>query len=115
MKKLLLTVAAIPVLAFAAPAVSQVNYYAAGDAGIQNRIAQIHTRIDAGIRAGTINRAEARNLRIELRQLTRLEAQYARNGLTSDERRDLQMRLRDLRQDVRLADGRGGRWDDDDY
>jgi len=115
MKKLLLTVAAIPVLAFAAPAASQVNYYAAGEAGIQNRIAQLHTRIDAGIRAGTITRTEARNLRIELRQLTRLEAQYARNGLTSNERRDLQMRLRDLRQDVRLADGRGGRWDDDDY
>ena len=114
MKKLLLAMSAIPALALAVPAVSQINVNAGGAVGIQNRIAQLHTRIDAGIRAGMISRAEARALRAEARQLTRLEAQYSRNGLTQAERRDLQLRLRDLRQDIRLADGRGDRWNDDD-
>jgi hypothetical protein len=115
MKKLLLTMTAVPALALAMPAAAQVNYNAGGVPGIQNRIAQLHTRIDLGIRRGSISQAEARSLRAELRQLTRLEARYSRDGLSQMERRDLQDRIRDLRQDVQLADGRGGRWDDDDH
>jgi hypothetical protein len=114
MKKLLLTMTAIPAFALAVPATAQVNVNANGAAGIQNRIVQMQTRIDAGIRAGTITQSEAQALRVELRQLSRLERRYSRNGLTQAERQDLQARIRDLRQDIRLADGRGGRWNDDD-
>jgi hypothetical protein len=115
MKKLLLAMSAIPALAIAMPVAAQVNVYNDTSVGIQHRLVNLDSRIDAGLRAGTITQSEARALRIELRQLARLERRYSRNGLTVDERRDLQMRLRDLRQDIRLADGRGNRWDDDDY
>ena len=122
MKKLLLTMAAIPALTLAMPAASQVNYNARtnynayGDSGLRNRIIQMSNRIDAGLQAGTITRNESRMLRIGLRDLTRLETQYSRNGLTNEERRDLQMRLRNLRRDIQVADGRrDGRWDNDDY
>ena len=48
MKKRLLAMSAIPALALAVPAVSQINVNAGGAVGIQHRIAQLHTRIDAG-------------------------------------------------------------------
>lgn len=88
------------------------------------RIEQLRDRIETGIRSGTINRQEAMPLRSGLRSLTQLELRYSRNGLNDQETRDLQMRLRSLRQDVRRADegasGRYDEWDrqsgrDDDY
>jgi hypothetical protein len=116
MKRLLLSMAAVGALAAAAPAVGQTGYYgtnvnAGGAVGISNRIAQLSARVDAGIRSGDITGFEARRLRLQVRQLQRLERQYSYNGLTFAERRDLQMRLRTLRQDVRIADN--GRFDRD--
>lgn len=114
MNKTLLTMAAVGALAAAAPAIGQSVNSNAG-VGFSNRIANLETRIDAGVRAGTLDRTEATALRRELRALRRLERQYSRNGLTVQERQDLQMRLRDLRQDVRMASGNagGGRYDQD--
>ena len=126
MNKLLLSMAAVGALAAAAPAAAQYGYgsnvNAGGAVGISNRIAQLDARLQAGIRAGEINRAEARSLRMRMRQLQRLERQYSYNGFTQAERQDLQQRLRSFRQDLRLADNgrfdrdnRYGSWNDSDW
>lgn len=127
MKKLLLSMAAVGALAAAAPAVAQSGYYnndvrAGGGVGISNQIAQLEARLQAGINARLIDRVEARELRMDLRELRRLENQYSYNGLTQAERQDLRMRLRNLRQELRTADNgrfdrdnRYGSWDDRDW
>ena len=125
MKKLLLSMAAMGALATAAPAVAQTGYYGTNvntGVGISNQIAQLDARLQAGISAGLIDRVEARELRMDLRDLRRLERQYSYNGLTQAERQDLRQRLRTLRQDIRLADNgrfdrdnRYGSWDDRDW
>jgi hypothetical protein len=121
MKRLLFAMTALSALAAfpaAAQYSSQSSVNARGAMSFNSRIAQLETRIQAGIRSGAISRSEAVSLRRELRTLRRLERQYSVNGLTQQERADLQARLRDFRSDLRLADGRAGRdrygWDDDD-
>jgi hypothetical protein len=115
MKKLLLSMAAVGALAAAAPAAAQYGYgsnvNAGGAVGMSNRIAQLNARLQAGIQSGAIDRTEARSLRMQMRQLQRLERQYSYNGLTQAERQDLQMRMRNLRQSLSLADN--GRYDRD--
>lgn len=122
MKKLILTLAAATAIA-ATPAVAQygaqASVNAGGGAGIANRIDQLEDRLEAGIDTGAIDRNEARSLRQQIRQLNRLESQYSRNGLTQQERQDLQQRIRTVRQQLRVADGgnNNGRyadWDRDD-
>jgi len=103
MKKLLIAVTAVSALTAAAPAAAQYAN-ANVNAGMDNRINMLQTRIQAGVQQGTISRNEAQPLRQQLRQLTRLERQYSRNGLTRQERSDLQMRIRNLRQHIRVAD-----------
>jgi hypothetical protein len=83
-----------------------------GSGGFDTRLNQTEIRIQDGIAAGTIDRREAYRLRARLNELRRLEARYSYNGLTQAERSDLQQRLRMLRQDMRIADGRR---DDDRY
>ena len=114
MNKILAALSAASILAIAAPAVGQtyqnqnnVNANAYGQANTVNRIARLETRIDAGVQSGQISNVEARNLRQQLRTITRLERQYSRNGLTTQERTDLQQRLRAFREDLRLAGGMG--------
>ena len=122
MKKLLLSMAAMGALAAAAPAVAQTGYYGTNvnsGVGISNQIAQLEARLQAGISAGLIDRREARELRMDLRDLRTLERRYSYNGFTSAERQDLRQRLRNVRQELRMADNgrfdrdnRYGRWDD---
>jgi hypothetical protein len=111
MNKILLTMAAVPALAIAAPALAQYypNAPVAMDTRMDARIDALGQRLDAGIRSGVINRAEARTLRAQVRALARLNAQYSYNGLSATERADLQQRLRVVRRNVRMADG--GTWD----
>ena len=119
MKKLLIT-AAVSALAFAAPAAAQsTNGYGWGNAnaragaGLDNRIARLEARIDAGVRSGAISRSEERSLRQELRTLSRLENRYSRNGFSEQERADLRMRVQAFRENLRLAGGMGNgndRW-----
>jgi hypothetical protein len=113
MNKILLSMAAMGAIAVAAPAASQTwsNANAGGAMGISNRIAQLDARISAGISTGEINRTEGRSLRMQVRQLRQLERQYSYNGLTQSERDDLRSRLRELREDVQIADN--GRYDRD--
>lgn len=130
MKKLLLGVSALGALAVAAPAAAQYgnaygnqygNANAGGGVAISNRIGQLESRLQAGIQSGVIDRAEGREIRMDLRDLRRLERQYSADGLSQSERQDLQQRLRTIRQDIRLADNgqfdrdnRYGNWQDDD-
>ncbi|TMJ17416.1 MAG: hypothetical protein E6G92_13930 [Alphaproteobacteria bacterium] len=117
MRKMLLLAAAASALGAAAPAAAQ--YYSApyrtvpSQYGVDNsydvRISQLHQRLDAGIRAGTIDSREAYRLRRELDDLARVEQRLSYNGLTESERFDLQRRIRSVRQDMRYADG--GAWD----
>ena len=130
MRKLLSLAAAVSALA-AVPAAAQysqngqygtqANVNAGGTIGIQNRIVQLDSRLQAGIQSGAINRQEAQSIRPQLRQLRQLERQYSVNGLTRQEREDLQQRIRSVRQQLRAADGGGNgqyaQWDreDDSY
>jgi hypothetical protein len=121
MKTFLIALSASAALAAAAPAAAQIgvnsNVNANAGVNLQNRIAQLDTRLQAGIQSGAITQTEARSLRQQVRELRRLERQYSRNGLTQAERQDLQQRLRTTRQQFRMADNGGnGRWNDnDDY
>lgn len=60
---------------------------------INQRQRQLDARIDAGIRDGSLTRAEAARLRAEFQQIVRLEANYRRNGLSRSERADLDRRM----------------------
>lgn len=117
MKKMLLLAAAVSALGAAAPAAAQ--YYPApnrvvpGTYGVDNsydvRINQLRTRLDAGVRAGTIDSREAYRLSRQIEDLQRLEDRLAYNGLDETERYTLQRRLRAVRQDMRVADNNS--WD----
>jgi hypothetical protein len=113
MRKLFLAATAVAAIAAAAPAAAQYGYQpnpnAYGAAGIDNRIERLEVRLEAGIRAGTINRTEALRLRRDLAELRRLERRYDSGGLTRAEADDLRQRLGVLRQQVRVADR--GSWD----
>jgi hypothetical protein len=114
MKKLIIVaLAATSAFAVAAPAAAQ--QYRGGFAPIRSD--QLQMQLQAGIRSGAISRAEAMPLRQQLNQLTRLERLYARDGISGRERADLQHRINDLRQGIRIAERSGGGYgrDDDRY
>jgi hypothetical protein len=98
MSKTLMAMAAVSAIAAASPAVSQ-----RANTGLSVRIDRIQSDIQAGVRNGTITRAEAQPLREQHRQLRQLERQYSLNGLTAVERRDLQARIQNVRTQIRYA------------
>ena len=105
--------AATSAIAAAAPASAQSGGYGGngyGNGNIEVRADQLQMRLQAGVRSGAITRAEAMPLREQLRQLTRLETLYARDGISGRERADLQHRINSLRQGIRMAErGADGR------
>ncbi len=117
-KILFLALAATSAIAAAAPASAQSGGYGGGYGNARIRSDQLQMQLQAGIRSGAITRSEAMPLREQLRQLTRLEMLYARDGVSGRERADLSQRINALRQGIRMAergaDGRYGR-DDDRY
>jgi hypothetical protein len=121
MKRTFILAAAVSALCAAAPAAAQYNYDARTETSFAGRIDQLQTRLDAGVRAGTIDRRESWRLSRQLGEVSRLERQYAYDGFSPAERSDLQRRLRLLRQDLRVADNRSWdrydryAWDDKDY
>jgi len=116
MNKILLSMAAVSALALGAPAMAQQGGYdVRGDTRIDVRIGELQSRLQAGIQSGAITRQEAQPLRMQLRDLTRLERQFARDGLNRAERQELQGRVQQLRQQIRSAEmSGGGRWQDRD-
>jgi hypothetical protein len=118
-KIIFIALAATSAIAAAAPASAQSGGYGGyGQGNVEVRADQLQMRLQAGVRSGAITRAEAMPLREQLRQLSRLEILYARDGISGRERADLQLRINNLRRGIRLAerdgDGRYGR-DDDRY
>jgi hypothetical protein len=118
MKKLLLTLIALPLAASATGAFAQANVNAGGAVGIQNRIANLEARYDAGVRAGAFTTTQRNSLSRKLTELRNLERSYAYNGLTQAERQTLQQRIRVLRDELRVAGGsnwsRNYGWNDAD-
>ncbi|MEO6338681.1 MAG: hypothetical protein ABIO39_01475 [Caulobacteraceae bacterium] len=69
---------------------------------IRDREARLDTRIDRGIRDGSLTRGEAARLRGELRRLEFLEDRYRRDGLNFRERADLDRRFDTLAAQIRV-------------
>lgn len=85
---------------------------------LQSRIATLNARLQAGVDSGAITRAEARPIRQQIRYLAQLEQRYSADGLTTQERRDLQQRFRYTRQQLRAADPNNAsyaQWDRQNY
>ncbi|OYX29653.1 MAG: hypothetical protein B7Y99_12805 [Caulobacterales bacterium 32-69-10] len=79
---------------------------------INQRQAALDSRIDQGVRNGSLNRREATRLRGEFQEIARLEARYrATNGLQASERADLDVRFDRLSGQIRMerADRQTGR------
>lgn len=124
MRNLYLGIAALPLLAVAAPAAAQYypnnqNQYANHSNGnLSVRIDQLSARLQAGVQSGSITRRDAAPIREQIRQLSWLERRYSANGLSGQERADLQQRVRMVRQQLRAADhrnnGRYAQWDAED-
>jgi hypothetical protein len=132
MKATLFALTALGALAAAAPALAQGygtgyqgnndRYYnnygntgrtdyddrADANLSLDTRIARLETRLNAGVRAGTIDRGEAMRLRAELRDLRRMNSQYGYGGVNASERSDLMARLRSVRDDIAAAEAGSG-------
>ena len=104
MKKFLLTLAALPIAAFAGEASGQ-NVANAGAAGVQNQIANLEARFNAGLNAGVFTSGERDQIDRQLAALRSLERNYSANGLSVTERTTLQQRIRTLRDQLRAAGG----------
>lgn len=69
----------------------------------RTRLANIETALSTGERNGSINRTEAADIRVELGDLTRLEAAYARTSPSRDDADYLSRRLGDLETRARVS------------
>lgn len=114
MKRILISLLAATTLAGSVPAIANAQAWTS----INDRQAQLDQRIDAGIRSGQLNRAEAARLRTEFQHIADLEARYRAGGLSVSERNDLNMRFDRLSQSIRMdrhddqrAGRGGGRWE----
>ena len=117
MNKILLAMTALGAIAAAAPAAAQFPVRTQAAGSVQGHLAELDARLEAGIRNGSIDRNELRQLRMELRDIQRLEYRYASGGLSRAERNDLRLRVRTLRQRIAQAEAsynRDGRWQDRD-
>lgn len=94
MKTIFTMMAAASALAVAAPSSAQPSNgnWRGNGASSANSSAEFQSRIERGLRNGSISQREATPLRSSLRQLTSLERQYARNGFSAGERNMLDRR-----------------------
>jgi hypothetical protein len=78
---------------------------------VNSRLANLDSRIDAGVRSGDLTRAEAQSIRADYRALLDLETRYRVDGLSTWERNDLDRRMDHLSTRIRFerrdADDRG--------
>lgn len=114
MNRKLLSFAAAAAIVVSAPAIASAQQ---GWQNINQRQAQLDQRIDVGVRNGQITRDEAIRLRAEFNAIVRMEAAYRRDGLSRNERADLDRRFDTLSAKVRYErndrdrNRRGNRWD----
>ena len=118
MSKFLLAAASVSALAMAAPAAAQYGQsqsQQAVGAGFEARFDRLEARLRAGVQQRSISNDEARLLDAQLRRLRDLFRRYAADGLSRDERQDLQRQTWELRRQIRIADSGGwDRYDPDD-
>jgi hypothetical protein len=95
MKKILLSIAAASAIAVAVPAIASAQSYGYDRGGWDHgdRAARLDQRIDISVRNGTLNRRGAVRLKTELHDTARLEARWARDGLSRSERAELDRRF----------------------
>ena len=104
MKRLaLLAVAGVSALAISASGASAQAWVS-----IDQRQAELESRIDAGVRNGDLTRDEALRVRGEFRDISDLELRYRQDGLNDWERNDLDRRFDTLSSRIRFE-----RHDDD--
>jgi hypothetical protein len=89
MKRTLLPLLAATALGLAIPAVAGAQTWMS----INQRQAQLDQRIDAGVRSGQLTPAEAARVRAEFQDILRLESAYRRDGLSYQERAELDRRF----------------------
>jgi hypothetical protein len=70
---------------------------------INQRQNMLENRIRAGIRSGRLSRSESFQLRAQFRDIAQVEARYRRNGLSYQERRDLDRRFDRLTANLQIA------------
>jgi hypothetical protein len=99
-RKMMIVMAALGALAAASPAAAQW----AGSGGNVD-VQGLRAEIDAGVSRGDISGQEAYSLRSQLRGLIDLQRRYASDGLSWNERRDLQQRAQGLRNEIAQAQG----------
>ncbi|MEA3004008.1 MAG: hypothetical protein QOH81_2796, partial [Sphingomonadales bacterium] len=100
-RKMMITMAALGAFAAASPAAAQWAGNANGNVDIRG----LRAEIDAGVSRGDISSQEAYSLRSQLRGLIDLQRRYASDGLSWNERRDLQQRALGLRNEIAQAQG----------
>src|SRR4051812_50138253 len=112
----------IPMKFFALAAFAIATPAAAQWGGSSVDTQSLRAEIDAGVSRGDISSQEAYSLRSQLSGLVNLERQYARDGLSGNERYDLQQRAQGLRNEIAEARGyasgygnRDTRYGDDRY
>ena len=95
MKKIILTLAAVSALGAATAASAQPARFAPPGVGVEARQAEISQRIERGLRDGSLTRFEAARLRVQLREVSRMENDFRRSrpGLTQREVAELNVRL----------------------
>lgn len=103
MKRIFLSAAAF--LAFAGGASAQTYSSTGGSVAVQNRIANLDERFEAGSRAGVFSAGQRNALARQLAELRNLEQRYSYDGLSPAEGRVLQQRIRIVRDQMRAAGG----------
>lgn len=97
MRKVLLSLAAIAAVSAALPAAAQTynqGYYTNRSwTPIEVRLERLQDRIQRGVQSGRLTRPEAERIRVEFRDLVQRERGYSRNGLSWQERADLDTRF----------------------
>lgn len=77
---------------------------------INERQRMLDARIDRGIRDGRLDRREAYRIRDQFSDIASLEQRYRRNGLSREERRDLDRRFDRLDAQLSASLNDRGRW-----
>jgi hypothetical protein len=101
MRKILISAALISAAAMAAPASAQYGgwgYNSRAVHDVRQDVHQLHQRIDGLFQRRLISHREMRSLHEQAERIDRRAYDYARNGLTSREHRDLRGRLQNMRE-----------------
>lgn len=76
---------------------------------MEDRKLDLDARIEQGVRSGQLTMAEAEALREDFNDIARVEASYRVDGLSVEERADLNRRFDDLSAEIRMARTDGDR------